>query len=284
MSLYRVHYPEPLFFGTILPNCPHLESLILPNFTDIFSDSDLSLLNQYCSNMTQLDMECCFRVSEAAMIEFILKHPLLENLRIPGNLQTTGIFKALSQCQNLRRLRCVDGPDMTDENLIPIIQNNSKLDDVHFSEGGLTERTLDALAKYCPLLETVGMSYCPYIYQLEFVEFVSKVPSLKNIEFEKDGISPEAILNIGSHPGLTHLSIGNIEYQHRWQELFRGLKYTIPYLQIGCVEGEESDFENYFIYDDDEDSYYDFDEDDGYDDDDDEEDDNDDNDLIVGDT
>ena len=44
-----------------------------------------------------------------------------------------------------------------------------------------------------------------------------------------------------------------LETEYKWQELFRDLRDEIPVFTVYCIDGEESDFDNYFNadYDDD---------------------------------
>ena len=234
-------YPDEIIHA-IVPHCPNLQCLILPQM-EALSDDGMDILNHYCRNIKEMHFQGDYpmEISQVGLFHFILNNPFLERITIECELQTEGILMALGRCKNLKSLWLDESEYVTDEYVIPILKSNTNIDTICFTGSCITEKTLDALSVYCTKLGHIDFIQCPYIDEIRFVEFLCMCPNVKEVTFNSESVSKDAVRKMIRRPGLKELRVSNVASKNDHDELLLEFKNLDLDLNLSYHMEDEDD-------------------------------------------
>jgi F-box/leucine-rich repeat protein 2/20 len=175
------------------------------------TDITLRSINRFCTNLEELDLTRCLRISDVG-INYIISNQLQILLLYADSQLTCSAYEAIASCYNLRKLD---------------LCGHSNLDTIH------SVKILKACGEQ---IQYLNLTWCVNVTD-ELITFIVRNKSLRNIKYLslfgiKNLTSIETLITyLGGIESLTHLDIRGIPAAHEFtQNDCTQLRSRIPQL------------------------------------------------------
>lgn len=146
------------------------------------TDVSIAHITSLCAGLTSLRMESCSHVPKEAFVLIGQRCHALEELDLTDNEVDDEGLKSIARCSKLSILKLGICLNITDEGLSHIGKSCSKLVELDlYRSAGITGLGIQEVARGCPSLETVNVSYCNDITDASLMS-LSKCKRLKTLE------------------------------------------------------------------------------------------------------
>ncbi|XP_030439568.2 F-box/LRR-repeat protein 3 [Syzygium oleosum] len=146
------------------------------------TDVSIAHITSSCPALTSLRMESCTRVRKEAFVLIGQRCHALEELDLTDNEVDDEGLKYIARCSKLSILKLGICLNITDEGLSHIGKSCSKLVELDlYRSAGITGLGIHEVARGCPSLETINVSYCNDIMDTSLIA-LSKCERLNTLE------------------------------------------------------------------------------------------------------
>jgi hypothetical protein len=165
-----------------------------------------------CSLLHTLDIRDGYALSSAT-IRALARHGQLQSLRISeaNNIFDPEMTELVRRCSNLTHLHITHCAGVTSATVLAVATHSVKLESlilVQTREGCIADDALHALAKGCPLLQTLVLSRSNRITDVGVIALVEGCRELRMLTLSSANLTDRALVVVAERcPGLTDLSL-----------------------------------------------------------------------------
>jgi hypothetical protein len=167
-------------------------------FYDGVRDIPAGLLARTGRQLLQIDLDGCFRISDAGFSDFVKSCPRLEVVNISyTNITDEGVASLGQRCSLLHTLD-LSGTGFTDSGLAALGAVCTDLKKINLAGSAVSDEGLIKLAEGCARLEDIGVSSCARVTDASLEVLGTQCTLLHTLDLSGTGITDTGLAVLGS--------------------------------------------------------------------------------------